>query len=184
MCLQVDPKIFKELEDQRLCIERTRCKSQCGTFQRDTEGPHPGAGESCDGYTSQQNIHCAAHEDDIGGIKPSRSPHRETRNITNRELPAGKIGTSFNTGQARPSVVQQFGPVRSNFKPRPKCVLQKRKMFDSNGYCSSHGYKVEEAHTSAVCRFPKNGHNKLYTQLYIKGGQTWNNKWINGRPTE
>ena len=56
--------------------------------------------------------------------------------------------------------------------------------FDPNGYCSSHGYKVEEAHTSTTCCFPKNGHNKLATQLDIKGGQTWNKEWINGRPTE
>ena len=56
--------------------------------------------------------------------------------------------------------------------------------FDPSWYCSSHGYKVEEAHMSATCRFPKNGHNKLATQLDIRGGQTWNKEWINGGPTE
>ena len=35
--------------------------------------------------------------------------------------------------------------------------------FDPNGYCSSHGYKVEESHTSATCRFPNSTHNKSAT---------------------
>ena len=52
--------------------------------------------------------------------------------------------------------------------------------FDPNGYCLSHGYTVEEAHTSATYCFPKNGHNKLATQLDIKGGQTCNKEWIKG----
>ena len=32
------------------------------------------------------------------------------------------------------------------------------KSFDPNGYCSSHGYKVEESQTSATCRFPNSNH--------------------------
>ena len=57
-------------------------------------------------------------------------------------------------------------------------------MFDPNGCCSSHGYKVEESHTSATCRFPRNVHNKSYTRLDITGGKMWNKEWINGGPTE
>ena len=56
--------------------------------------------------------------------------------------------------------------------------------FDPNGYYSFHSYKVEEAHTSVTCRFPKNGYKKLATRLDIKGGQTRNKEWINGRPTK
>ena len=56
--------------------------------------------------------------------------------------------------------------------------------FDPNGYCSSNGYKVEELHTSATCRFPNNRHNKLDTRLDIKGGKTWNKDYINSGPTE
>ena len=56
--------------------------------------------------------------------------------------------------------------------------------FDLNGYCSSHGYKVEEAHTLATCRFPSNGHNKSATRLNIMGGNNCNKEWINGGPTE
>ena len=56
--------------------------------------------------------------------------------------------------------------------------------FDPNGSCSSHGYKVEEAHTLATCRFPINDHNKSATRLNIMEGKTWNKEWINGGPTE
>ena len=56
--------------------------------------------------------------------------------------------------------------------------------FDPNGYFSSHGYNVEEAHTFATYRFPNNGHNKSATRLDIKGGKIWNKEWINGGPTE
>ena len=57
-----------------------------------------------------------------------------------------------------------------------------RQRFDPNGYCNPHGYKVEESHTSATCRFTSNGHKKSATQLNIMGGKTWNREWINGGP--
>ena len=44
--------------------------------------------------------------------------------------------------------------------------------FDPNGYCSSHGYMVEESHRSTTFRFPVNGHNKYAIQLDNKGGDT------------
>ena len=56
--------------------------------------------------------------------------------------------------------------------------------FNPNGYCYSHGSKVEEAHTSENCNFLKNGHNKLSTRMDIKGGQIWKKDWINGGPTK
>ena len=56
--------------------------------------------------------------------------------------------------------------------------------FNPNGYCSSHGYKVEESHTSATCRIPNNNHNKSDTRLNIMGGKIWNKEWTNGGPTE
>ena len=49
-----------------------------------------------------------------------------------------------------------------------------RQGFDPNGYCYSHGYKVEESYKSATCRFPSNGHNRSATGLHINGGKTWN----------
>ena len=124
--LQGDPKIIKDLEDQRICSKRTHRTIQCGTFHRDTARPHPGAGESCNGYTIRQNIGRAAHEDNIRAIEPIHSPHRKTHDSTSRERPAEKIGTSFNPGRAWTSGVQQFDPVRSNLKLILKCVLQER----------------------------------------------------------
>ena len=59
-----------------------------------------------------------------------------------------------------------------------------RQNFDPNRICSLHGYKVEEAHTSAKFFFPKNIHNKSATRLDNKGGQPWNKEWINSGPTE
>ena len=56
--------------------------------------------------------------------------------------------------------------------------------FDPNGYCSSHGYKVKDSHTSVTCRFPNITHNKSATQLNIMGQKTWNKDCTNWGPTE
>ena len=57
----------------------------------------------------------------------------------------------------------------TSLEPNPSqdCNIysQSGQRFDPNGYCSSHGYKVEESHTSAICRFPSNDHNKSDTRL-------------------
>ena len=62
-------------------------------------------------------------------------------------------------------------------------TLREEKQFEPNEYCSYQGYKVEEAHTSATCRFPKNGNNKLVTRIETKAWHTWNREWINDGPT-
>ena len=49
---------------------------------------------------------------------------------------------------------------------------------------SSHGYKVEESHTSATCRFLSSNPNNSATRIKIMGGKTWNKKWTNGEPME
>ena len=46
--------------------------------------------------------------------------------------------------------------------------------FNPNGYCSSHRFKVKESHTSATCRYPGDGHNKLASWMDTKGGKKWN----------
>ena len=53
-----------------------------------------------------------------------------------------------------------------------------------NGYCSSHEFKVEESHTSATCRYPGDGQNKLVARLDTRGGNKWNKEWIKGDPTK
>ena len=65
-----------------------------------------------------------------------------------------------------------------------KLYSQSGHRFDPNVYCSSHGYKVEESHTSATCKSPNSNHNKSATRLKIMGGKTWNKEWTNGGPTE
>ena len=69
--------------------------------------------------------------------------------------------------------------------PQDRNLYSRRgQRFDPNGCCSSHGYKVEESHTSATYRFPGRNHNKSATRLNIMGGKTWNKEWNNGGPTD
>ena len=74
----------------------------------------------------------------------------------------------------------------SETNPPQDCNLyyQSGQRVNPNRYCSSYGYKVEESHTSATCRFTNSNHNKSVTQLKIMGGKTWNKEWTNGGPTE
>ena len=74
-------------------------------------------------------------------------------------------------------------PLETNPPQHRNLYSQSGQRFDPNGYCSSHGYKVEDYHTSATCRFPNNNHNKSATRLNIMGGKTWNKEWTKGGPT-
>ena len=94
---------------------------------------------------------------------------------------SGQQSTTAGHGQRAPSNTTPSDPNLSQYQ---NLYSQSGQRFDSNGYCSSHGYKVEESHTSVTCRFPSNCHNKSATQLNIMEGKTWNKKWINGGPTE
>ena len=51
-------------------------------------------------------------------------------------------------------------PFETNPPQDRNLYSRSRQRFDPNGHCSSHGYKVEESHTSATCRFPNSNHNK------------------------
>ena len=172
--LQGDTKILKNLEGQRICSKHTRHKRQCSTFHRDAAGPHPGAGESCNGYTSRQNIGCAAHKDNIRAINPIHYPHRETCESTIRERRAEKSGHRSTPAEQGHRASRNSILSDPNSNQDQNMYSKSGKKIDPNGYCSSHGYKVEEAHMSATCRFPKNGHNKLAMRLDIKRGQILN----------
>ena len=50
--------------------------------------------------------------------------------------------------------------------------------FDTNGYCSSHGFKVEEEHNSDNCTNECDGNNTTATRMNTKGGIQWNKDWI------
>ena len=56
--------------------------------------------------------------------------------------------------------------------------------FNTNGYCHSHGFKVEEDHHSGNCTRRCEGHDATATRMNTKGGKQWNKDWINGGPTE
>ena len=56
--------------------------------------------------------------------------------------------------------------------------------FDPNGYCHSHGFKVEEDHNSSNCSRRCEGHDATATRMNTKNGKQWNKDWINGGPTE
>ena len=166
--LQGDPKIIKCLKDLRLCSKRARLTSQCGTFRRDAAGPHPGSGEYCNGYTNLQNLGRAADKDYLRAIKPSRYPHRKTCKSAIRECPSEKLGHC--------SALDEHGHQASrNSTPSDLNSNQDRNVYSKSGQkIDPNGYKVEEAHTSATCRFPNNGHSKLATLMNIKGGKTCN----------
>ena len=75
-------------------------------------------------------------------------------------------------------------PSETNTPKNRNLYSRSRQQFDPNGYCSSHGNKVEESHNSDTCRFPSSNNNKSATQLNIMEGKTWNKGWTNRRPTE
>ena len=50
-------------------------------------------------------------------------------------------------------------------------------MYDPNGYCWSHGYKVTKTHTSKTCRSRKEGHKEGATRANTMGGSTDNIYW-------
>ena len=56
--------------------------------------------------------------------------------------------------------------------------------FDTNGYCHSHGFKVEEGHNSSNCTRRCEGHDATATRMNTKNGKQWNKDWVNGGPTE
>ena len=84
---------------------------------------------------------------------------------------SGQQSTTAGNGQRDSSNTTQSEPNPSQDR---NLYSQIRQRFDPNGYCSSHGYKVEESHTSTTFCFPINGHNKSATRLKIMGGNTWN----------
>ena len=46
------------------------------------------------------------------------------------------------------------------------------RLFDNNNYCWSHGFHVEDDHTSATCNNPRAGHQRNATKANIMGGTT------------
>ena len=95
-----------------------------------------------------------------------------------------KLGQQSTTAGHGHRVSTNMTPSEPN--PSQDCNIYSRsgQRFNPNGYCSSHGYKVEESHMSATCRFLSNGNNESPTRPKIMGGKNWNKEWINGGPIE
>ena len=61
----------------------------------------------------------------------------------------------------------QTGRHTFNFAQEPK-----RKVYDNTNYCHTHGYHVNNDHTSSRCKNPKDGHQKEASRTNIMGGST------------
>lgn len=44
--------------------------------------------------------------------------------------------------------------------------------YNNKNYCHTHGYHIHDEHTSASCRWPKEGHQRDATRTNTKGGST------------
>ena len=62
-------------------------------------------------------------------------------------------------------------------KRAARLAKQAAKVWATGGYCHSHGYKVEEDHTSCTCRKRAAGHNPAATRADTMGGSQWNKGW-------
>jgi hypothetical protein len=59
----------------------------------------------------------------------------------------------------------------------------KRRGSDPDGYCWSHGYRIEHGHTSHTCSHPKEGHQPTIMRNNIMGGSIANKDWTPNRGT-
>ena len=62
-------------------------------------------------------------------------------------------------------------------KRAARLARQAAKVWTKGGYCHSHGFKVEEGHSSDSCRKRTAGHNTAATRADIMGGSQWNKGW-------
>ena len=136
--LQVYPNIIKDLKDQKLCSGHTRCTIQWSSFYQDAAGPNPGAGGSCNGCTSRQNIGRAATKYDFRSMEPSRYPHRETRDSPIQEPLSEKSRHCSTPAEHGHLLSSNFTPSYPNSNQDQNMYSKSGKKFDPNEYCSSH----------------------------------------------
>jgi hypothetical protein len=53
--------------------------------------------------------------------------------------------------------------------------------FDPNGYCWTHGYRVHFDHSSAQCKWKKDGHIVCATRANNMGGSQKNKDWVKSK---
>ena len=182
--VQGNPKIIKDLEYRSICSKRASRTNQCGGFHQDAAGLHPGAGKSRNGKTSRQNLGRAVYKEDIGALEPSHDHNRETRDSAVYESLYEKSGHCSAPAEHGHRAYRNLTPSYHNLIQDRNFHSRSGHTLDPNRYFLSYGYKVEESHTSATCRFQVNGHNKLSMRMDIKGGKTCNKEWSNGGTTD
>ena len=63
------------------------------------------------------------------------------------------------------------------FVPRVYTLAEALAIFDSTGYCWTHGWRVHASHTSAKCKKKKRGHKNEATSADTMGGSNKNQGW-------
>ena len=102
-------------------------------------------------------------------------------------LTAKKLTTQSENARFKKSI-HRMANTGASAKLTPTCeqtiYAKSRQKFDPNRYCSSHGFKVEETHTSVTCLYPLDEHKKFATRLDTNGRKQWNKYCINGGPID
>ena len=62
----------------------------------------------------------------------------------------------------------------SKFVPRVYTQAEALTIFDPNGYCSTHGWRVHATHTSLTCKKQGKNHNTAATRTNTLGGSNKN----------
>ena len=65
----------------------------------------------------------------------------------------------------------------SKFVPRVYSQAEALAIFDSKGYCSTHGWRVHASHTSLTCKKQGKKHNTAATRANTMGGSNKNKGW-------
>ena len=65
----------------------------------------------------------------------------------------------------------------SKFVPRVYTQAEALAIFDPNGYCSMHGWRVHTTHTSLTCKKQGENHNTAATRANTMGGSNKNKGW-------
>ena len=63
------------------------------------------------------------------------------------------------------------------FVPRVYTLAEALAIFDTTGYCHTHGWRVHASHTSAKCKKKKRGHKDAATRTDTMGGSNKNQGW-------
>ena len=146
--------IIQDLEDKGVCSKCEIRTRQCGAFHQDAAVPHTGNGKSCNGDKIWPNLGRAVDKDNLGALNPSLYPNHKTNNSTFQELLSEKL-------VHRSATAEHGHCASSNLTLSNQSLLQNRNVywrrehkFDPNGYWSSHGFKLEESHTSPTRPYP------------------------------